>query len=140
MVRVIQSERMAQFNANSTSNGATCAFGSPAEIVQVKIISDSVGTVNTATNIRVDRYTIAGNSSSGVTSAYCGTFVIPASSTQGSVFYQDLSALKELKVEAGDELVFVVANASTDAHLLRPIIEYVHLDEQIANITDAVSV
>lgn len=138
MVRVKQISELSALNA-AASTQVVMTTASPIEILSVKLVSTQAGDANTACNVRVNKRTIAGNTSSGVTNAYFGTFTIAVNTAQGSVIC-DSGASQALKLDAGDQLAFEAVNVSTNAYSLIPIVEYVVLDELNSNLTNYVGV
>lgn len=140
MDRTIQERELSVLNA-AASTQVVATFACPVEIVGIKLVATAVGDANTAANVRVNRRTIAGNTSSGVTNAFAGTFTIPTNVAQGSVLYDSgFVALQELKLDAGDQLAFEAVNVSTNAYTLIPIVQFIRLNEEDANLTNGSAV
>ena len=138
MVRVKQIAELSSMNVAASTQGVFTA-PCPLEIVGIKIVTLGAGDANTAANVRINRRTIAGNTSSGVTNAYAGTFTIPGSVAEGTVLYDSgFEALQELKLEAGDQLAFEPINVSTNAYSVIPFVEFVVIDDSPANFATGV--
>ena len=136
-MRIKQTRELAALNA-AASTQIVSTFSGPVEILSVKLVSTIVGTVNTACNVRVNKRTIAGNTSSGVTNAYAGTFTIATNVAQGAVIC-DSTPLYNITCAAGDQLAFEAVNVSIDAYPVIPFIEFVQLDEEDANLSGYVA-
>lgn len=136
-MRIKQTRELSALNAAASTQIVT-TFSQPVEILAVKLVSTIVGTVNTACNVRVNKRTIAGNTSSGVTNAYAGTFTIATNVAQGAVLC-DSTQLYNIKCEAGDQLAFEAVNVSIDAYPVIPFVEFVVLDEEDANLSGYVA-
>ena len=103
----------------------------------VKVLLLEAGASNTAFNAVFDQRVTAGSDTGRVAKA---TLEVAASKSQGSLMYDEDAQSSEWLVDAGDEIIFEVVNAVTNAsHNVVPIIEFIDVPESIANLSAAAS-
>lgn len=137
MLIVIQTKEGAVCNVASTGDKHTFRFGRKAQIVGVKALLLEAGASNTAFNAAFDQRVTAGSDTGRVEKA---VLEVAASQSQGSLQYDEDAQSSTWIVDAGDELVFEVKNACTNAsHNVVPIVEFIDIPETNANLGAAVA-
>lgn len=137
MLIVIQSKEGSVCNVASTGDKATFRFARKAQIVGAKVLLLEAGASNTAFNCAFDQRITAG-SDTGRTAV--ATLEVGASKSQGSLMYDEDAQSSTWLVDAGDEIVFEVVNACTNAsHNVVPVLEFIDVPESVLNLGAAVS-
>lgn len=137
MEQPIQELRSAQFDINATGDKVSIPIAFPMKVLRVGLMIQSADAGGAS--ISFDKRITAGSDTGRVNNGVA-SLVLPASNQQGKFLYKKLVDLTSVELACGDEIVVeVTAEGAAASSFAVAIVEYLRIQENPVNLSDAVA-